>query len=228
MKLIDKLYDFKVVRKPWGYEYVAYRNANKLALTFLKINFGKQTSFHCHPIKKTGFILLQGKAEIKLGFDSLSPKIYEAPEKIMIRPGLFHYIKSVSKQGITALEFESPVMKNDLVRYHDKYGRQSKPYESSNYFIDNKDVIEFKTPKLNKELKYEVGKNKIIIKTYSDFKTISKINKNKIVGVLNGAIIDDKSRKVLSEGDIVRISTLKSLMKRFKIKKKKITLLQIN
>lgn len=227
MKLIDKLYDFKVVRKPWGYEYVAYRNKNKLALTFLKIDYGKQTSFHCHPVKKTGFILLQGKAEIKLGFDSLSPKTYRAPEKIMIRPGLFHSIKSVSKKGIIALEFESPVMKNDLVRYYDKYGRQSKPYENSNYFIKSKNIIKFKTPKLGNELNYKFGKNIITIKTYGDFKNIVKNSKKKIVGVLNGAIVDSKSRKVLSEGDIVRISTIKSLMKRFRIKNN-ITLLQIN
>ena len=109
MKTIDKKYDFKVVKKPWGYEYVAYRNKNQLALTYLNIDYQKETSLHCHPIKKTGFILLSGKAEIKLGFDN--SKIYNAPEKLMIRPGLFHSIKAISKKGIIALEFETPVKK---------------------------------------------------------------------------------------------------------------------
>ena len=47
----------------------------------------------------------------------------------MIRTGLFHSTKAISKKGVFALEFETPVNKNDLVRYKDDYGRQSKPYE---------------------------------------------------------------------------------------------------
>ena len=57
MKLRDKVFDRNIVKKPWGYEYVIYRNKNKLALTFLDIKHNKQTSLHCHPKKKTGFIM---------------------------------------------------------------------------------------------------------------------------------------------------------------------------
>ena len=42
----------------------------------------------------------------------------------MIARGLFHPIKSLSKGGLLALEFETPVDKNDLVRFKDKYGRK--------------------------------------------------------------------------------------------------------
>ena len=49
----------------------------------------------------------------------------------MIRTGLFHSIKSLSKNGVKALEFETPV-KNDLVRYED-YGRKFKSYEGKNF-----------------------------------------------------------------------------------------------
>ena len=63
MKNNDKQYDKKIVTKPWGYEYVAYREKNKLAVTCLNIYKGKSTSLHCHPLKKTGFILLEGTAK---------------------------------------------------------------------------------------------------------------------------------------------------------------------
>ena len=49
MKNNDREYDKKIVTKPWGYEYVAYRDKDKLAVTFLNIYKGKSTSLHCHP-----------------------------------------------------------------------------------------------------------------------------------------------------------------------------------
>ena len=42
----------------------------------------------------------------------------------MIARGLFHSIKSLSRDGLLALEFETPVDKKDLVRFKDPYGRQ--------------------------------------------------------------------------------------------------------
>ena len=54
--LKDKIYDRKIVEKPWGYEYVAFRNKNKLAITFLNINFKNKTSLHCHPKKNWIYI----------------------------------------------------------------------------------------------------------------------------------------------------------------------------
>ena len=50
----------------------------------------------------------------------------------MIARGLFHQIKSISKDGLLALEFETPSDKKDLVRFKDSYGRQDKPYEEKN------------------------------------------------------------------------------------------------
>jgi len=53
MRNIDKFYDRKVVKKPWGHEYVVYRKGNDLSVTLLRINYKKKTSLHCHPNKKT-------------------------------------------------------------------------------------------------------------------------------------------------------------------------------
>ena len=67
IKSTSSFYDNKVVLKPWGYEYVVFRNKNNLSVTLLNINYNKSTSLHCHPKKKSGFILLKGKAEFQLG-----------------------------------------------------------------------------------------------------------------------------------------------------------------
>ena len=96
----NSFYDKKVVIKPWGKEHVVFRNSNKLSVTLLRINYNKKTSLHCHPTKKTGFIVLSGKALIQLGLWKSSSKIYNAPSKLMIRTGLFHSIKAISKKDL--------------------------------------------------------------------------------------------------------------------------------
>ena len=103
-----------------------------MSVTLLQINNNKSTSLHCHPQKKTGFVLLDGKALIQLGLWKSERKIFNSPSKLMIRTGLFHSIKCISKKPLLALELETPVNKNDLVRYNDKYGRAKKPYEKGN------------------------------------------------------------------------------------------------
>ena len=66
----SKIYDIyskTVVKKPWGYEYVIYSDSTRLAITFVNINYGHKTSLHSHPQKKTGFIILDGKALVQIG-----------------------------------------------------------------------------------------------------------------------------------------------------------------
>ena len=67
MKKKNNFYSDKVVYKPWGNEHVVYSDSNRIAITFLKINHRHKTSLHCHPNKKTGFIILSGKALIQVG-----------------------------------------------------------------------------------------------------------------------------------------------------------------
>ena len=82
-----------------------------------KIDFNKSTSLHCHPKKKSGFILLYGKAQFQLGLREKNTELHTSPSKRMIARGLFHSIKSLSRHGLIVLEFETPVDKNDLVKY---------------------------------------------------------------------------------------------------------------
>ena len=61
-------FSIKVVLKPWGKEFLVYENKD-VALWYLSISKNEMTSFHCHPLKKTGFLLLEGQIEIDLGFN---------------------------------------------------------------------------------------------------------------------------------------------------------------
>jgi len=220
MKIKDKFYDGKVVLKPWGHEHVVYRKGKDLSVTLLRINYRKKTSLHCHPNKKSGFILLSGKAEFQLGLWKKRAEIHQSPSKRMIARGLFHQIRSVSKDGLYALEFESPVDKKDLVRFQDNYGRQQKPYEGKGF---TKKVmphfLKFKDPtKQNKQF-YKIDKSKITIETHKNFKNILKNKKDTIFAIIKGSIVDKEKRKVLSYGDIIKTNDFKVLSKVFKIDK---------
>lgn len=220
MKIKDKFYDGKVVLKPWGHEYVVYRKGKDLSVTLLRINYRKKTSLHCHPNKKSGFILLSGKAEFQLGLWKKRAEIHQSPSKRMIARGLFHQIRSVSKDGLYALEFESPVDKKDLVRFQDNYGRQQKPYEGKGFTEKvMPHFLKFKDPtKQNKQF-YKINKSKITIETHKNFKNILKNKKDTIFAIIKGSIVDKEKRKVLSYGDIIKTNDFKVLSKVFKINK---------
>ena len=220
MKKIDSFYDNRIVYKPWGYEYTIYRNLNHLSVTFLKINYNKSTSLHCHPNKKTGFIVISGKALIQLGLWKSTAEYYNAPSKLMIRTGLFHSIKAASKNGVFALEFESPVDKNDLVRFKDDYGRETKPYEGKKFTKKiQSNFIKFKKPQLGKNQTYKINRVEISLETHKSFKKLVNKKMSVIFAILNGKIIDKQGKSVLSYGDIIKTGTLKKLSKVFKIKK---------
>ena len=54
-------YSDVIVKKPWGYEYLAFEN-DFVAIWILQLVRKRKTSMHCHPIKKTSLILLSGEA----------------------------------------------------------------------------------------------------------------------------------------------------------------------
>ena len=144
MKRIDSLYDNRLVKKPWGYEYVVYRHKNNLSVTLLKINYNQSTSLHCHPQKKWVYSF-EWSSFISTWFMEKRSEIHSSPSKRMIARGLFHSIKSLSKKGLVALEFETPVNKKDLVRFKDSYGRRNKSYEGKEFTQSiNSNFIKFK------------------------------------------------------------------------------------
>jgi|TARA_B100000780_G_scaffold279150_1_gene255992 mannose-6-phosphate isomerase-like protein (cupin superfamily) len=220
MKKKDSLYDNRLVKKPWGHEYVVYRNKNNLSVTLLKINYKQTTSLHCHPQKKSGFILLNGKALFQLGLRKKNTEVHFSPSKRMIARGLFHSIKSLSKEGLLALEFETPVDKKDLVRFKDIYGRRNKSYEGKEFTQNiNSNFIKFKKPKIGVNQIYKFDNVNVSLEVHKNFKKLLKNKANTIFAILDGAVSDKNGRNVLSYGDIIRTNDLKVLSRVFKIKK---------
>ena len=220
-----KKYKNLVVTKPWGSEYIACEN-NTTATWLLKIKKNHKTSLHCHPQKKTGFIVLDGKVEVELGF--YKKITLKAPSKLMIRPGLFHSTKALSKNISTVLEIETPINKNDLVRFKDNYGRENKPYEGVNKMKKKlSNDIFFKIPKKFGTNKYQFKNLNITVEKHKNAKKLANRAKNTIFAVLDGGLADRKKRFVLSPGDIVKTDTITKLTEVFKVLKK-ITVLTIS
>ena len=216
-----------IVRKPWGYEYLAYQNS-QVALWFLYIKNNQSTSMHCHPNKKTGFIILSGKAVIQVGIYKENKKYCGPLSRLVFRPGLFHSIKAISKEGVCALEFETPFNKNDLVRFKDDYGRQSKLYEGKKFTKTlPSNFIKFKKPKLGKKQKYRFNNLEITLEVKKNLKNLDKKDPMATSVILDGKIVDNNGLNVICCGEIVKTSTLKILSDVFKIKKQ-LTILSVS
>jgi len=220
----DKFYDNHKILKPWGEEHVIYRDKKKLCITLLKIKKNFSTSLHCHPNKKTGFILLDGEADIQLGLYKNNNEKFKSPSKLMIRTGLFHSIRSCSPI-LVALEFETPVMKNDLVRFNDKYGRELKAYEGKKKSIKISNLdIKIKKPIKNNLIIFKSNKVEARIIKIKNLSSIKKSEKNDIFAIISGKLSDKFSRNILAPGDIIKTGTLIKLSKKFVVKKELIFL----
>ena len=201
-------YDKTIVKKPWGYEYLAYEN-DKVGLWFLYIAKDQQTSMHCHPNKTTGLVLLDG--EVEVSFLGNSNKL-KPVSKTMIRKGLFHSTKATSENGALVFEIETPVDKHDLVRLEDKYGREGKPYEDST----------FETPKQedclwieDKAADYNFANCNIKVEKISDIDVLNQKEDDENIMFLDGGILTDDKFWVVQAGDIVSGKIVKKLIKLF-------------
>jgi mannose-6-phosphate isomerase-like protein (cupin superfamily) len=202
-------YETNIVKKPWGFEYLAYKNED-VGLWFLYIAPGQSTSMHCHPKKTTGLVLLDGEAEISFLADK---RIIKSLDKVMIRRGLFHSTKAISDKGAFIFEIETPVDKQDLVRLNDKYGRTSKPYEDSTFEeVKTQDCLwiddENKT--------YNFSNCILKIETINNIEIINNKEDNELIMFLKGGMvrnIDNISHCVTVPGDVGFASIIKQVSK---------------
>ena len=192
----------KIIKKPWGHEYLAYEN-DDVGVWILCINPSQQTSTHCHPKKTTGLVVLDGSAEISFLADK---RQLNALDKVMIRRGLFHSTKNISKDDIYILEIESPNDKNDLVRLNDLYGRSSKPYEGVNFEIPKTDeCLRFESPTKDNPKLYTFKDCQILIEYIEDIHTINNKKDDDLIIFLSGGMvrnIESVSHCVAISGDI--------------------------
>jgi mannose-6-phosphate isomerase-like protein (cupin superfamily) len=200
-----------VVNKPWGYEYLMYENA-QVALWLLHIRQGQQTSMHCHPIKTTGLVVLEGEAELSFLTDK---KIVKAPEKQMIRRGLFHSTRAVSDGGIFMLEIETPNDKSDLVRLSDKYGRASNGYETSEHEHERTpECVWINEPAGGQQHDFAIDQIPFHVSSHSSLDFLDDLNDDNIIIFLKGGIgkhVDGRKHLATVPGDVGRVKVVRQV-----------------
>lgn len=205
-------YENGIVTKPWGYEYLMYQS-DKIGIWFLHIIEGCQTSLHCHPAKKTGYILLSGEAEVSFLKDSTRLK---AVGKLMIREGLFHSTRAISSGGVYVIEVESPPDKTNLVRLEDAYGRKDLPYEGDDAVVPlTTDCIMFNPPELGKPSVYMVSGVNLVIEHLEKLDSLKERPPEEVILVLDGGLVSKDGDPILSSGDVITISTFTRLAEAF-------------
>ena len=202
-----------VVNKPWGYEYLMYENSH-VALWLLHIRQNQQTSMHCHPTKTTGLVVLKGEAELSFLSDK---KIVRAPEKQMIRRGLFHSTRAISDGGIFMLEVETPNDKNDLVRLSDKYGRASSGYEKSEHEQERPpECIWIEEPLPGKKSNYEIDQIKFSVSSHVSLDLLDPLKDEDIIIFLRGGagkFVDGRKHLATIPGDVGRVKIVKQVVR---------------
>ncbi len=205
-------YENVIVNKPWGYEYLAYQN-DEVALWLLYIKHNHETSLHCHPNKDTGLIVLDGKVNVSFLNDVFR---LDSGRKIMIRKGLFHSTKTLSKEGAFIFEIETPVNKHDIIRLDDKYGRVAEPYEGKSYEEKkSSDCIWFEEPEKNLTNIYSFANCEIKICSISNYKQLLEIDDYVNVMFLKGGIMCEDNR-VANPGDVIATHIIKRLLNTFR------------
>ncbi len=200
-----------VVNKPWGFEYLVYENSD-VAVWLLFIRAEQQTSMHCHPQKTTGLLLLKGTAELSFLADS---KLIFAPEKQMIRRGLFHATKAKSPEGAFLFEIETPNDKADLIRLTDRYGRVNDGYESSKYEVPKTDeCLWISEPELCEMVNHSVEDFHFTVETTNTLDFLDRKHDLDIVMFLRGGIgktIEGRRHLATIPGDVGRVEIIKKV-----------------
>jgi mannose-6-phosphate isomerase-like protein (cupin superfamily) len=200
-----------IVQKPWGYEYLAYQNAD-VALWLLYISPNEKTSMHCHPTKSTGLVVLNGSAEINFIADS---KILKAPAKQMIRRGLFHQTHAIGDDGVVMFEIETPVDKDDLVRLHDKYGRTNDGYEGKQFELPKNEDCLWITDPVDQE-KYTIESCTLLVKRIGNISSFDTIESDDIIIFLQGGVvktINGRTHRAIIPGDVGQAKVVQQVVK---------------
>jgi len=204
-------YETNIVKKPWGYEYLAYENED-VGLWVLYIAPEQCTSMHCHPKKTTGLVLLDGQAEVSFLADKR--KLYSL-DKVMIRRGLFHSTKALSDTGAFIFEIETPKDKHDLVRLNDQYGRASKTYEDSTFEEKKADnCLWISEPELGNFKLYDFADCQLKIETIDNINVINKKEDTDLIMFLKGGMvrnIDGNLHCVTIPGDVGFANVIKQV-----------------
>lgn len=195
-------FDFSkvVVKKPWGYEYLAYVG-KEVSVWILRIKRESATSMHCHPNKKTALIVLSGEAVSSTLNNSFH---LNEGDGLLLDKKVFHSTKAISDY-IILMETETPPIKADLVRLYDKYGRESKGYGQNGMCFDLK---KYRPVLFSESEEKKIGKMRIGIKDFQDNFSLRdnlRSSGDMIILLLSGEMFNEKNKKYFSPGDIFEI-----------------------
>ena len=128
------------------------------------------------------------------------------------RKGLFHTTKATGEKGAFIFEVETPVDKQDLVRFRDNYGREGKPYEDSTH----------ETPKVedciwitNEDKDYSFSNCTLSVKNITNTSMLQDIDTDYNVMFLNGGLQVDYGQNVAGPGDVVSSNVIQQLTEVF-------------
>ena len=199
--------------KPWGFEYIVCQTKDT-ALWCLRINKNKSTSFHCHPMKRTGFVVILG--EVQIEFMS-SIKILRKGDYINFRPGLFHKTMSLADYSIL-LEIESPDMKEDLLRLEDSSGRKTSKIEKPvaiNLINKNRSLLAKEFKALFDNNFVNLNNFNITLLSINNLNLLSSYKKeDSFIMFLNGSILTNKNylineaQRLIGPADVISVKNL--------------------
>jgi len=205
-----------VVHKPWGFEYLVFKNAF-VGVWGLIIKHGFETSLHCHPNKKTTLSVLSGKALVRTHQGEFE---VAAGDALIFDKGVFHSTRAISPEGIVVLETETPTNKRDLVRLEDAYGRKAKGYEGAEARIFLGDGLGSHLPHFSgDQLLYGVSRKLGDFDMSLSFhkageslkKMLESLRGDGLVAVLQGIISNVSKESLFEAGDITTLETLKNV-----------------
>lgn len=201
-------YEDVIVKKPWGEEYLIYQNKN-LGIWYLHIEKDQKTSMHCHPKKNTGLVVLDGSAEVSFLKNNISLK---GVDKIMIFRGRFHSTRALSPGGAHIIEVEAPQDKHDLVRLHDEYGREGKPYEGKNKEVPKtEDCLWIEDPEKNSHNLYKFNNCEIKIESITNKEDILNRPYEESLVILDGGLVSKQGDYIVQPGDVIAGHTLNEI-----------------
>ncbi len=192
-----------VVNKPWGYEYLMFKN-HDIEIWFLYLKKGFSTSLHCHPQKKTGLLLLTGEARCTTftGTHTLREK-----DGLIFEKGVFHKTEALSENGIFLIEVETPPKKSDIFRLADDYHREKKGYTDKKNVTNKIYNYHYLYIKDEKNAVNVFGKYKFLLKEYSDTASFLEGGHQEDIGLLLSGEVQDQ-QKTFTTGDILHLGEL--------------------
>ena len=202
------IFDDVVVKKPWGEEYLCYRNGD-VAIWYLFIKKGEKTSMHCHPTKNTGFVVLSGDVQLSFIRNKMNLR---GLDKIHIFRSRFHSTMAITDAYL--FEIESPENKEDLVRLDDSYGRENCGYEDSGSFRKKEDThFWLEAPEKNSSC--DLHDCKLNHFNPQNIPELTEYSSKDFIVFTKGGVWTKEKKQILYPGDIADGETLAKIVPKF-------------